>query len=218
MKKYIIGFFILCFVLDLFAQKGVVDEIVFGNKTSEQKHAFTEKSTQIIKGGLDELARQLMPIEGERVEGGNITFRMRVDPQKQNYCTVRFWGSDTGNENILILFCEGKQVGYRHLGDYDVLDRSNGQAPFPGRFIYVTTPIPIQATKGKKEIELSIRSTGRIWGYGNTLDAYQKVMEKPTKGIYKAYTHIDGYFSPSKKLLFLYFIQIIYCYFTRNAI
>jgi len=34
---------------------------------------------------------------------------------------VRLWGSDS-TRNDLILFCEGKQVGYRHLGDIDLLD------------------------------------------------------------------------------------------------
>lgn len=195
-KKAIVVLFVLCFQITL-AQTKTVDEIIFGNTLSEKKHAFFEKSSQIIKGGISEPARILLPIEGERVEGGSMTFKMKVDPQSQNYLTVRFWGSDTGNNNILLLFCEGKQIGYRHLGDYDMLDRSNNQAPCPGSFFYVTTPIPISETQRKKTVELSIRSTGRIWGYGNTLDEYQKKMEEPTRGIYKAYTHTNCYFEPS---------------------
>lgn len=124
---------------------------------------------------------------------------MKVDPEKPNYFTARFWGSDTGNNNILILFCEGKQIGYRHLGDYDMLDISNGQAPFPGRFTYTTLPLPENLTRGKKEIELSIRSTGYIFRYGNTFDNYQHPMEHPTKGIYKGYTHTESCFIPSPK-------------------
>ena len=185
----------LCAIQGL-AQKEPMDEIVFGNKSSEKKHAFTEKASETIKGGLDESARVLLPIEGERVEGGNMTFRMKVDPDKQNYFTARFWGSDSGNSNILILFCEGKQIGYRHLGDYDMLYIANEDLPFQGRFTYTTLPLPLHITKGKKEVELAIRSTGPIYRYGETFDKYQKIMTEPAKAVYKGYTHTDGCFTP----------------------
>lgn len=172
----------LLFASGLYARKtGVLDEIVFGHSASEKKHGFSAKASQVVTGGLGEEARVLLPIPGERVEGGHITFTMKVDPEKQNYFTARFWGSDSGNSNILILFCEGKQIGYRHLGDYDVLDIANEDKPYPGRFTYTTLPLPISMTRGKKEIELSIRSTGRIFRYGETFDAYQKVMESRRK-------------------------------------
>lgn len=181
-----------------FSQTRISDEIIFGNTSSEKKHTFSQTATQIIAGGLQESARILLPIEGERVEGGNITFRMKIDPENQNYFTARFWGSDSGNSNILILFCEGKQIGYRHLGDYDMLYIANEDTPFQGRFTYTTLPLPLSITKGKKEVELSIRSTGAIFRYGETFDSYQKQMIKPSKAIYKGYTHTDGYFNPVK--------------------
>lgn len=191
----------LLFVLSIsygFSQTDRYDEIMFGDKSSEKKHNLQQRSSQTIKGGLGQSARVLLPIEGERVEGGNMTFRMKVDPEKQNYFTARFWGSDSGNSNILILFCEGKQIGYRHLGDYDMLDIANEDAPFHERFTYTTLPLPLNMTKGKTEIELSIRSTGYIFRYGDTFDKYQKPMKKPSKAIYKAYTHTNGYFTPNK--------------------
>lgn len=197
-RQLIIGLLLTTAFFQSFAQTKPLDEIVFGNNASEKKHAFSEKATEVIKGGLNEPARRLMPIESERVEGGNMTFRMKVDPEKQNYFTARFWGSETGNSSILILFCEGKQIGYRHLGDYDMLDIANEDAPFHGRFTYTTLPLPLGITKGKKEIELSIRSTGSIYRYGETFDAYQKPMVTPTKAVYKGYTHTEGYFAPPK--------------------
>ena len=119
-------FLILCLMsvvsFSAYSQVGLLDEIIFGNIQSEKKHNFATNATEVIKGGLNESARLFLPVEGERVEGGNITFKMKVDSEKQNYFTARFWGSDSGNSNILILFCEGKQIGYRHLGDYDMLD------------------------------------------------------------------------------------------------
>jgi hypothetical protein len=181
------------FINTCFSQTGYSDQLVFGNPTSEAQHAVTENSTKIIKGALDESARVLLPIRSERVEGGNISFTMNVDPEKQNYCTVRFWGGDTGDKDLLILFCEGKQIGYRHLGDLDMLNIANAEAPFPGRFIYNTLPLPLAMTKGKTKIQLSIHSTGEIARYANTFDGYQKPMTEPTKALYKAYTHTDKF-------------------------
>lgn len=200
MKKLItINLILIAFAVQVFSQTKLLDEITFGNASSEKKHAFSERETEVVKGGLNESARLLMPIEGERVEGGNMTFKMKVDPDKQNYFTARFWGGDTGNKNYLILFIDGKQIGYRHLGDYDMLSIANEDAPFVGRFTYTTLPLPIHMTKGKTEVDLCIRSTGPIFRYGETFDSYQKPMVEPTKGVYKVYTHVNPYFSPSKK-------------------
>lgn len=199
MKRIISISLLLCFItLQGVAQTKLLDEVVFGNTSSEKKHQLSAVSSQTVTGGLNEPARLLLPVQGEPVEGGYVTFKMAVDPEKQNYFTARFWGSDSGNSNILILFCEGKQIGYRHLGDYDMLDIANEDAPFPGRFTYTTLPLPLHITKGKKEIELSIRSTGSIYRYGNTFETYQKPMTKPSKALYKGYTHTGGYFVPPK--------------------
>ena len=190
----------LLFASGLYARKTeVLDEIVFGHSASEKKHGFSAKSQS---GGNWRLGRRgpcAVAHTRRKVEGGHITFTMKVDPEKQNYFTARFWGSDSGNSNILILFCEGKQIGYRHLGDYDVLDIANEDKPYSGRFTYATLPLPISMTRGKKKIELSIRSTGRIFRYGETFDAYQKVMEKPSKALYKGYTHTETCFQPRRK-------------------
>ena len=51
-----------------------------------------------------------------------------------------------------MLFGEGKQIGYRHLGDIDLLDIGGGEPAFPGRFIYVTTPLPLAMTRGKTNL------------------------------------------------------------------
>ena len=192
-KKQFLFLFALLIYANSFSQSSINDVIVFGDNNSEAMHSLSEKSSKAIKGELGESARILLPIKGERVEGGNISFTMQVDPEKQNYCTVRFWGGESGNKNILILFCEGKQVGYRHLGDIDMLNIANEHAPFPGRFIYNTMPLPLAMTKGKTKIQLSIHSTGEIGRYGNTFDKYQKPMEESSKGLYKAYTHTDNY-------------------------
>jgi len=190
--------FLAVFQLSSFAvQFKAVDVLQFGNSKSEKQHAFQSNSSRIEKGGLNETARRLLPNDVVTYEGGKMSFRLKVDPLKQNYFTVRFWGGDA-DKSMIMLFCEGKQVGYRHLGDIDLLWLGNGQAPLPGRFFYETLPIPLKETTGKTEINLELRSYGEIWGYGETFDKYQKNMEKPTLGIYKAYTHTDPCFVPEK--------------------
>ena len=143
------------------------------------------------------IPRILLPQTPQSWQGGSIAFTMKVDPNKPNYFTIRLWGDDS-NPNRLILFCEGKQVGYLHLGDIDQLDFGNeGTDPaFNGRFFYTTSPLPTEMTQGKTELHFEIRSIGQIWGYGSTFDKFQKTMTTPTKGIYRVYTHTDGFFVP----------------------
>ena len=109
--------------------------------------------------------------------------------------TIRLWGSDA-NENRLVLFCEGLQVGYRHLGDIESLDVGRRSRPARGRFFYRTAPLPRQLTRGKREVQLEIRSTGPIWNYATNFAQYQRKMTEPTRGIYRVYSHLEGYFTP----------------------
>lgn len=174
------------------------DVLTFGNKQSEQKHSLKSVNSEAYVGGMNETARRMLPPETEDYKGGEITFRMKVDPKKQNYFTARFWGSES-MKNLLMLFIEGKQIGYRHLGDMDVLFLGNGNAPLQGRFFYVTLPLPMEYTKDKQEVELGVRSFGPMWPYGETFERYQKNMTDPTIGLYKGYTHTQPCFEPDKK-------------------
>lgn len=174
-----------------------LDTLTFGNTASEQSHQLTAMQSDIVTGGLGDAARRLLPLATPTWKGGQVAFTMKVDPAQLNYMTVRFWGSE-GSENRLLIFCEGKQVGYRHIGDVEILDFGNegGAPPYNGRFFYKTSPLPLAMTRGKSALRFEIRSTGRIWGYGMTFEQYQKTMTEPTRGIYRAYTHTDGYFVP----------------------
>ena len=173
----------------------VVDTLTFGDATSEAGHAFVDTRSEKISGGLGESARRLLAPPTENWEGGRVSFTLTVEPVQQNYATVKLWGSDT-TKNILLLFCEGKQIGYRHLGDIDVLDIGGDEAAFPGRFFYTTVPLPLAMTRGKTNLNFEIHSSGPIWGYGSTFAQYQKPMTEPTRGIYKIYSHTDGGFAP----------------------
>jgi hypothetical protein len=173
----------------------IVDSISFGDVFSETSHTFSAIRSEIIQGGLGEPARRLLPLTPETWEGGRVSFTLKVDPDKPNHATIRFWGSDA-TVNELILFCEGRQIGYRHLGDIDILDIGSGEPGFNGRFFYNTTPLPLEMTHGKTNLNFEIRCIGQTWGYGTTFERYQKTMTGPTRGIYNFYTHTDGCFVP----------------------
>lgn len=174
---------------------GILDAITFGEAASETTHSLMASHSEILSGGLGEPARDLLPQTGPAWEGGRVAFTIKVHPQQQNYATIRLWGSDATQDD-LVLFCEGKQVGYRHLGDVDLLDIGGGEAAFPGRFIYHTTPLPLALTRGKTDLHFEIRGSGPTWPYGGTFAQFQKPMTTPTRGIYKLYTHTDSCFIP----------------------
>jgi hypothetical protein len=175
----------------------LTDTLQLGNPRSEQAHGLMSSLSDMVVGGLGQPARRLLPRSPVTWQGGTLAFTLKVDPNRPNYVTVRLWGSDM-NENRLKLFCEGKQVGYHHLGDVDLLDfGTDGDAPgYSGRFFYNTSPLPLALTRGKTELHFEVRCIGRIWGYGTTFAQYQKPMETPTRGIYALYSHTDGYFAP----------------------
>lgn len=189
---------VLCFLFACSVWAEGKDVLVFGNRGSERKHVLADSLTEVYTGGLEETARRMLPREEADWRGGWLRFRMKVNPERQNYFTVRCWG-DEADESMVMLFIEGKQVGYRHLGDYDLLHFGNGGRPCPGRFYYVTLPLPLKYTKGKECVELELRSYGKTWGYGNTFEQYQKDMDGPTIGFYKAYVDVEPCFMPDKK-------------------
>lgn len=124
-----------------------------------------------------------------------MAFDLEISPDKQNYVTACFWGDDV-NSNKLLLFVEGKQVGYRHLGDIEILDLGADAPEYNGRFVCRTLPLPESLTRGKSKVRCEIMANGPIWGYGQTFDKYQKPMQEPSRGIYSASTHLDPLFVP----------------------
>jgi hypothetical protein len=177
------------------AEDGAVDVLSFGDPASEQAHALKAELSECIPGGLNESARRILPSTPPDWQGGRVSFHLKVHPERPNYFTIRLWGSDL-TQNRLMLYCEGQQIGYRHLGDVDILDWGTDEPGYNGRFYYHTTPLPLELTKGKAELACEIRATGRIWGYGTNFAQYQKPMDAPTRGLYRVYTHTDGFFTP----------------------
>ena len=173
----------------------IVDDLHLGDASSEQSHRLSANLSRVVPGGLGQSARVLDPPTTPGWSGGSLVFTLKVDPHKINYFTVKLWGSDTSDDR-LVLLCAGKQIGYRHLGDVDLLDDGTTAPPLPGRFYYRTCPLPLELTRGKTSVQFEIRSNGLVWGYGTTFAQYQKPMTAATRGIYAVYTHTDGCFTP----------------------
>ena len=104
----------------------MTDVLGFGNAASERLHAFEGAGSRTITGGLGEPARRLLPRDPHDWQGGSASFALKTDPERPNYFTIKLWGSDV-TDNRLVLFCAGKQIGYRHLGDVDILDPGTDQ-------------------------------------------------------------------------------------------
>jgi hypothetical protein len=178
-------------------QASHIDQIVLGDSGSEDSHDFTSERSEALKGGLDESARRLLPLSPASFDGGWIAFTIKVDPQAQNYVTAKFWGSDKGQESgRLLLYANGLQVGYRHEGDYDVLNQCDDEGQAPGRFFYQTVPLPLSLTRGKTSVLLKIAALGRMWPYGANFAQYQKNLVQPSREIYRVYTHVQTRFVP----------------------
>ncbi|MES2658813.1 MAG: hypothetical protein V4689_09345 [Verrucomicrobiota bacterium] len=173
----------------------ILDTLSFGNDASESSHQLSATFSDFKPGGLGEPARRLLPGGDLAWQGGILTFTVRVDPEKQNYFTLRLWGEDV-NHNQMTLHVDGKQLGYRHLGDHEALEIGADAPVYPGRFIYRTCPLPLDLTVNKDRVNCEIRATGPIWGYATSFEKYQKPMTEPTRGIYRAYIHTDGCFTP----------------------
>ncbi len=177
---------------------GTIDTLILGNSASEQAHGLTQTNSEVIHAGLGEPARQLLPLNPVSHNGGSIAFTLQVDPQQQNYFTVKLWGSDFGpDRGRLILYLNGEQVGYRHEGDHDVLNQCDDEPLFLGRFVFQTVALPPMHTRGRTNVTLRIAALGPMWPYGNTFEKKQRPFAKPSRGIYCAYTHTNTRFEPS---------------------
>jgi fibronectin type 3 domain-containing protein len=159
------------------AGSNALDRIDFGNAGSEQAHAFDSGSSSLPYAGIGALGQSFRQPLSNGVPGvasnGILSFTMTVDPVKQNYLTVRLWGSDNNGASITL-----QQAVY----NLAPLDMGAVPPPFPNRFYYGTTPIALSYTQGKTSIQLVLYETQLSGTNG--------------RPIYSAYTHSDPHFTP----------------------
>jgi hypothetical protein len=159
---------------------GYLDKIDFGDTKSENAHNFRGDFTSVITGFMGEKARVSEPRIPASDTGGFLTFSMKVDPYLQNYFTVKVSGNDTVERGVRTqLVINGEQVGYFRGGDYGPLI---GGERAPNQFIYSTVVLPLESTRGKEIVEITL----------NTTDPWGEV-EETSRGYYKGYTHTQAY-------------------------
>lgn len=172
------------------SQAQQVDMLRFGDKGSEDSHQLQAQFSEPFVGALKQPARRFQPRGGEDWRGGEASFQLRVKPEGQNYLSVKLWGEDISGDQAT-LFCDGKQLGRRHLGDQEILDQGAKYPVAPGRFHYQTHPLPLALTKGKDHISCRLRVTGPIWRYGGDFAKFQQAMREPSRGFYALIVHTD---------------------------
>ena len=80
---------VLCFLFACSVWAEGKDVLVFGNRGSERKHVLADSLTEAYVGGLKQPARRMLPREEADYRGGWLRFKMKVNPERQNYFTVR---------------------------------------------------------------------------------------------------------------------------------
>ncbi|HEX3359168.1 MAG TPA: hypothetical protein VHS31_19470 [Tepidisphaeraceae bacterium] len=167
----------------LMSGSNAIDQLSFGNLASESSHNFEPG-----------FAAGTIPITGVGTVGASVgqtyrdptgsqimTFMMAVDPNRQNYLTIRLWGNDIPTTNMDL--AGELQFGGADPTSIDEAGEAGGNVQFANRFEYNTIPIPISMTSGKSSAELTLT----FGGIGATLD----------RPIYSAYTTADPYFVPA---------------------
>lgn len=177
------------------APNSVVDA---NNATYPSDPSLTPPS-DVVTGGLGQSARRLLPrTPHPDIYGGNVSFTMAVDPVRQNHITIKLWGSDASTGIWFVLNVDGKELGLRHGGDSAAPDMLFGNKQIvsfaPNQWVYRTMALPLHLTQGKTSVSLKIRSMGWISDYdaGPLFGDYNKLMNSPSLGLYRIYTHLGS--------------------------
>jgi Regulator of chromosome condensation (RCC1) repeat len=177
-----------------------IDRIDFGNLVSESAHNFmpgADPST-IAKAGVGAFGQtyRLPYGTGSSDPTGSqvLTFTVSCDPVKQNYITVKLWGSD---RNIMMFLLDQNGNNDVPFGDVglDTFAGHGGPPTFPNRFFYYTLEVPIGLTQGKNSVTLSLL-TAESWNRYSSVKL--QPMTKGTAGrpVYSALIHLDPCYNP----------------------
>lgn len=131
--------------------------------------------TDLITFNKD-LGIKLSPTNPPSRFSSELTFTIKVDPQRQNYLSLKLHSSK--KYTPIFLYIDGKQLGYAKCGDFEALNLGYGNFK-PEGFFYVTSAIPLWYTKGKNELEISLRQAEPYDNleevYGTIYEAYSTV-------------------------------------------
>ncbi|MCU0791269.1 MAG: fibronectin type III domain-containing protein [Opitutaceae bacterium] len=190
-----------------------LDQVIFGDPASENEHGLVAEYSAVATGPSGTLLAQphrvFQPRETESIYGGSATFTLAVHPTRRTYFSAKLWGGDDARGDLskgrlyVYVLLDGVeyQIGYRHEGDHqaNLTDDSYGPS-LPGRFFYSTVLLPLWMTQGRESLTFRIIASGRIYalgaGYEGDGGNYQFTMKAPSRGIYRAYTHIEPRLDP----------------------
>jgi hypothetical protein len=123
----------------------------------------------------------------------HVDFELGCHPEKQNYLTVKVWGSSGSAGSSLVLHDpehgdapfdtiarqDGPLKPSHHPRKGEIVRQTEAKA-FPGRFYYATHPIPLKMTRARSTVRLRLLYKG----------------PSPGLDVYGASTHLDPYFEP----------------------
>lgn len=180
------------------ARGAVFDAIQFGDPGSEQSHQFEDGGAEAVRCESNEAARVPQPSDPLSWRGGGMKFNLRVQPGRQNYVTFKFRGGET-NENSLLLLVGGRQLGYRFFGDVEIPSPAVREPVSPGRFYYVTLPLPMSATYRRDRLDFELFAAGPVWLSGRTFAQFQKELTTPGRAICRMVVHDDPFYVPGEE-------------------
>jgi len=140
-------------------------------------------SHSVYEPALGESCRRLLADKNE--DGARMRFTMKTAPDEQNYFTVKFWGGDQRGINLRLHDGDGNDIDGA-ASEWGKVHKPMGPFwEFGGlghreNFVYATYPLPPSVTLGNRETTLELSASG----------------DRPSHGIYAAYTHNEPFLTP----------------------
>jgi hypothetical protein len=166
-----------------------------GDAASESLHAMTQPAATNGTGMFGQTTRVIAAsptAPGTPADNAVLTFTMACDPTLQTYLTVKLWGGDT-TPGVIYLYDGGRGYALANYEGQSVpqLDDQDDTTPMsPGRFVYVTMPIPFASTQGKQTVTLTLNAAESFSYYSGRATA-DLGAGQTTRPIYAAFTHTD---------------------------
>jgi hypothetical protein len=187
-------FFVLSTAMTIRAGSGnALDRLDFGNLNSEQSHHFNPNTEDNDQPPLGQSGACHLPYRqaegtgpGEADSRTKFLFTMTCDPDKQNYLSIKVWGSDTQQGEMYLI--KGPDF-------YPPIDANGSPEAFPNRFYYYTVPIPLDRTTGKTSVDLGLDFIESTDHYGGTGTHLLKKGEL-ARPLYSVFTHVEPRFIP----------------------
>ncbi len=150
------------------------DYLNVGDSTDESYHGAAERNTSVHNRWIGGKGFSYRTMES----GGMLAMHMAVDPEKQNYLTLKIWKPERPDQTLLIENLRDRQAE-------PILCRFPAEVPAEDGFLYLTYPIPLDQTRGEEFVALRLH-----------MPENQAQEEVSPWNIYGVYTTQTPYFDP----------------------